>query len=152
MPRSSTPKRDKLDGESPMTQKARRSTRTSMTSTAKSPNSSVAKASTDPSEVDGGENAPLADLSEIEFAAKFKAATDGDESQLAFVKATLAKAPGLVEAAGSPSAHAEAAVFRRYAGRDLLTREALKVKAEQLKRELLGEPHRRLSDCWSTDW
>lgn len=138
MPRSSTPKRDKADGDRTMTQQARPKKRTSKTSTAKSPNSSIAKASTDPSAIDGGGNAPVAKLSKTEFASKLRAATEGDESQLAFVKATLAKTPELVEAAGNPSAHAEAVWFRRYAGSNLLTREALNLKAEHLKRELLG--------------
>ncbi len=121
-----------------MTQQTRPKKRTSMTSTAKSPNSSIAKASTDPSEIDGGARAPVAKLSKTEFASKLRAATEGDEAQLAFVKATLAKTPELVEAAGNPGAHIEAAWARRYAGRDVLTREALKLKAEHLKRELLG--------------
>ena len=75
---------------------------------------------------------------------------------MSFVKATLSNAPALVEAAGNPGAIAENAWVRRYAGADVLTREALKLKSEQLRRELLG-PHpsplerlmvERVVICW----
>lgn len=110
----------------------------SKTSIAKSLNSSIAKASTGQSEIGGVAGAALGKLSKAEFASRFKAATEGDESQLSFIKATLANAPGLIEAAGNAGALAETAWFRRYAGHDVLTREGLKLKAERLKREILG--------------
>ncbi len=104
--------------------------------TGASKNSSIVKVSTDRSVVVGDESASpkaKADVRKVLVAAQ-----SGDESTLPVVRRMLANSTELVNMAGDAAALAEAAWVRRYAGSDVLTREALKVKAAELRRSLLG--------------
>ena len=99
--------------------------------------SSSSQDSIAPSAADGDASALNPAREMIDVRDKLHAAQHGDESLAGWVRGTLKRAPHMLASAGDVAAMAETAWVQRYAGQDIVCREAIILKAAEIRASLL---------------